>query len=89
MQNLYESKNLLKPISESVHIINPENIKHIYSSWAIVYSDLRFGQVKVNYDGIEYKALYCYIGDREDHAEALLFDNGDYVSFGDRKFSKD
>jgi hypothetical protein len=85
MQDICQAKNLSKPISESVCIINPENIKQIQSSSAIVYSHLKFGQVDVNYDGIDYKALYCYIGDREDYAEALLFENGDYVAFSVRK----
>lgn len=84
MQDIYQAKNLSKPISETVCIINPENIKQIHSSWAIVYSRLKFGQVDVNYDGIDYKALYCYIGDREDYAEALIFENGDYVAFAER-----
>lgn len=88
MVDIYNSKNLTKPISESVHIHNPENIKHIHSSWAIVYPNLKFGQVDINYDGIEYKALYCYIGDKKDYSEALLFDNGDYVSFGESKYIK-
>ena len=83
MVDIYNSINLSKPISASAHIINPENIEHIHSSWAIVYPNLKFGQVKVNYDGIEYKGLYCYIGDKEDYSEFLLFDNGDYISFGE------
>lgn len=89
MQDLYVAINLSKPISESVTIHNPEEIKDIYSSWAIVYSRLKFGQVQVTYDGVDYKGLYCYIGDREDHVEALLFDNGDYVCFGRRKHFPD
>lgn len=84
MQDLYEARNLEEPISSSVKIKNPENIKSVTSYMAIVYNRLKFGQVLVDYDGIEYKALYCYIGDREDHVEALLFDNGEYVAYGKR-----
>ena len=89
MQDLYMARNLSKPISESLNIHNPEEIKYINSDWAIVYSRLKFGQVQVTYDGIDYKGLYCYIGDSEDHVEALLFDNGDYLCFGQRKFFSD
>ena len=89
MQDLFIARNLSKPISELVTIHNPEEIKDIYSSWAIVYPRLKFGQVQVTYDGIDYKGLYCYIGDREDHVEALVFDNGDYVCFGQRKYFSD
>lgn len=88
MIDIYNSKNLSKPISESAHILNPENIKYLHSSWAITYPNLKFGQVDVNYDSIEYKALYCYIGDKEDYSEALLFDNGDYISFGESNYIK-
>jgi hypothetical protein len=84
MQNLYEARNIGEPISNIVKVKNPENIKLVTSDMAIVYSKLKFGQVLVDYDGIEYKALYCYIGDREDHVEALLFDNGEYVAYGKR-----
>ena len=85
MQDLYNARNLSKPISESVTIHNPEEIKDISSTRAIVYSTLKFGQVRVTYDGIDYKGLYCHIGDRHDHVEALVFDNGDYVCFGRRR----
>lgn len=84
MQVLYEARNLEEPIFISAKIKNPENIKAVNSNMAIVYNKLKFGQVLVDYDGIEYKALYCYIGDREDHVEALLFDNGEYVAYGKR-----
>ncbi len=88
MVDIYQSINLSNPISESADIKNPENIKHIRSSWAIVYPNLKFGQVDVNYDGIDYKGLYCYIGDKKDYAEVLLFDNGDYISFGESEYIK-
>lgn len=52
MGDIYNSINLSKPISESAHILNPENIKNIRSSWAITYPNLKFGQVNVDYDGI-------------------------------------
>lgn len=84
MQDLFIIRNIEEPIKNAVTIHNPEQIRRLNSSWSIIYNRVRFGQVDVTYDGIDYKGLYCYIGDHEDHVEALLFDNGDYVCFGKR-----
>ncbi|MFM2478835.1 hypothetical protein [Celerinatantimonas sp. MCCC 1A17872] len=84
MQELFIIRNIDKPIKNTVTIHNPEQIRRLNSSWSIVYNRVWFGQVDVTYDGIDYKGLYCYIGDNEDHVEVLLFDNGDYVCFGKR-----
>ncbi len=84
MQDLFIIRNIDKPIKNVVTIHNPEQIRRLNSSWSIVYNRVYFGQIDVTYDGIDYKGLYCYIGDSEDHVEVLLFDNGDYVCFGKR-----
>lgn len=84
MQDLYDIRNIDKPISQSLVIHDVETIHRQDAVSAIVYPIVKFGQVNVTYDGIDYKGLYCHIGDREDHVEVLLFDNGDYVCFGQR-----
>ena len=87
MQDLYMIRNIDQPISEVVEFHDRNSIDRMDSSWAFVYNHIKYGQVDVTYDGIDYKALYCYIGDREDHVEALLLENGDYVCFGERKYT--
>jgi len=84
MQDLFIIRNIEEPIKNVVTIHNPDQIRPLSSSWSITYNRVSFGQVDITYDGIDYKGLYCYIGDREDHVETLLFDNGDYVCFGKR-----
>ncbi|ERK07871.1 hypothetical protein L580_1935 [Serratia fonticola AU-P3(3)] len=84
MQDLYEIRNIDKPISQSLIIHDIEKINRQDAVWAVVYPIVKFGQVNVTYDGVDYKGLYCHIGDKEDHVEVLLFDNGDYVCFGQR-----
>ncbi|MFA0719539.1 hypothetical protein AB4622_26755, partial [Vibrio splendidus] len=87
MQGLYILRNIEQPISEVVEFHDRTRISRMDSSWAITYNHIKYGEVDVTYDGIDYKALYCYIGDREDHVEALLFENGDYICFGERKYT--
>jgi len=84
MQDLYMIRNLDKPISESLTIHDNHKIKRMDATRAIVYKHIKFGEVNLTYDGIDYKGLYLYIGDKEDHVEVLLFDNSDYVCFGSR-----
>lgn len=84
MQDLYDIRNINKPISQSLIIHDIENIERLDGTWAISYPIVKFGQVNVTYDGIDYKGLYCHIGDRKDHVEVMLFDNGDYLCFGQR-----
>lgn len=85
MQDLYEIRNIDKSIHQSLIIHDTENIKRKDAVWAVTYRTVKFGQVNVTYDGVDYKGLYCHIGDNKDHVEILLFDNGDYVCFGQRE----
>ncbi|KQZ44694.1 hypothetical protein [Duganella sp. Root1480D1] len=90
LQIILEMRNVGKPIFELCTIEDMSDIQAVNSSNAIVYRDLRIGQVRVLYDGDSYKGLYIYIGDREDHAEVLLLDNDHYFAYGVRKvFTED
>jgi len=85
MQHLLNMRNIDIPISCATKIKNPNEITRMRSIHAIVYPRLSFGEIELNYDGVDYRALYSKIGDNEDYVEAALFDNGDYVVYGQRK----
>ena len=84
MHHLYGMKNIDQPISQISNLKNCENIQKINPINSFAYPYLKFGQVDLDYDGVLYRGLYLYIGDREDHVEAVLLDNGEYIAYGER-----
>lgn len=83
---LYHGINTSKPIIEILTIINPENLTKVSLNYCYPYGT--YGTVNVIYDGIEYRSLYTSLGDRENDVEAILFENGDYLIYGQHNYIK-
>lgn len=84
LQLIFNVKNVESPLFELCTVEDINKIRIIRATQAIVYRNLRLGQINVFYDGDSYKGLYFYIGDNEDNAEALLLDNGQYLAYATR-----
>lgn len=80
--HLNHATNVSKPLSDVVCFRELEQIREFSLSWALTYSDAKYGEVDVKYDGSNYKALYSYLGKKGIFIETLLLDNGNFFING-------